>query len=253
MKRKLTARQRFHGELTRCPACPLSARGMALPVLLLLMALMASLVLNLWGSAITRETLAGADADRLQARQAARALIREAQQDILATATDSRHTPGPQGATQAFFPQSISAWPILIDRLQALGALPCQQGICLSMPSTDSTLGTIGLWASRLAGAASPGQFVPRTAGSAPLVGQLYPGTAAYWVEVMPFDSTSTAAASLIEWTPGTPPLVYRITSYAQGRLSSTQVVQQVLWLANTHAPDRANAPRVLQWREWLP
>ena len=75
----------------------------------------------------------------------------------------------------------------------------------------------------------------------------------AYWVEVMPFDSTSAAAASRIEWTPGTPPLVYRITSYAQGRLSSTQVVQQVLWLANTHAPDRANAPRVLQWREWLP
>jgi len=137
---------------------------------------MASMVLNLWGSAITRETLAGADADRLQARQAARALIREAQQDILATTPDSRHTPGPQGSTQAFFPQSISAWPTLIDRLQALGALPCQQGICLSMPSADSTLGTIGLWASRLAGAASPGQFVPRTVGFCTLGRAVVPG-----------------------------------------------------------------------------
>jgi len=225
-------------------------RGFALPVLLLLMSLMGSLVLSLWRSAITREALAGADADRLQARQAARALIREAQQDILATTPDSRHTPGPDGSNQAFFPQDMSVWPSLMARLQGRGALPCHQGICLAMPSADTTVSS---WIARLSAAASPGQFVRRAAGSDPLTAQLYPGTAGYWVEVMPFDSGTTAISAQIDATPGLPPLVYRITSYVQGRLPGTQLVQQVLWLANTQAPDRANASRVLQWREWLP
>ena len=225
-------------------------RGLVVPTLLLLMALMASLVLSLWRSAITREALAGADADRLQARQAARALIREAQQDILASSPSSRHAPGPEGSTQAFFPPDATTWPTLMNRLQPSGALPCQQGICLSLPSANNAVST---WSARLSGSASPGQFVPRAAGADAMYTQLYPGTAAYWVEVMPFDNASAAASSHIDVTPGNPPLVYRITSYAQGRLPGTQVVQQVLWLANTLAPDRANAPRVLQWREWLP
>jgi hypothetical protein len=225
------------------------ARGLILPVLLLLMALMAGLVLNVWRSAIARESLAGADADRLQARQAARALIREAQQDILATAPEERHAPGPEGSTQAFFPRDMVAWPRLVERLQRPDGLPCQHGICLALPSADS----LSSWASRLSGAASPGQFVSRAAGSDLAFAQLYPGTAAYWVEVLPFDNDSKSASSHIDATPGPTPLVYRITSYALGRLPGTQVVQQVLWLSGTDAPDRVNAPRVLQWREWLP
>lgn len=227
-----------------------SPRGMTLPILLLLMALMSGLVLSLWRSAITREALASADADRLQARQAARALLREAQQDIIANAPDSRHAPGPEGSSQAFFPQDATAWPLLKNRLQRLGGLPCLQGICLALPNADLA---ISLWASRLAGAARPGQFVPRATGTESVYTQLYPGTAAYWVEIMPFDSESASASSSIDLTPGNPPLVYRITSYVQGRLPGTQVVQQVLWLSSTNAPNRANAPRVLQWREWLP
>ena len=253
MRRTPGAGQRFPWTSAQRRANGPSARGMTMPVLLLLMALMASLVLNLWRSAITREALAGADADRLQARQAARALIREAQQDILSTSPNSRHTPGAEGSTQAFFPQTLSAWPTLTARLQGLGALPCQEGICLSLSNADNSASTVGLWTSRLSGAASPGQFVPRVAGTDPLVAQLYPGTAGYWVEVMPFDSGTTAISAQVDATPGLPPLVYRITSYVQGRLPGTQVVQQVLWLANTQAPDRANASRVLQWREWLP
>ena len=230
--------------------CPSRSRGLILPTLLLLMVLMGGVVLSVWRSAITRESLASADADRLQARQAARALIREAQQDILATTPETRHTPGPEGSTQAFFPQDLSAWPAFTARLQRAGGLACQQGICLSLPSTDASIST---WATRLGGAANPGQFVPRASGIDTAVATLYPGTAAYWVEVMPFDSESVDASSRIDVTPGHPPLVYRITSYAQGRLPGTLVVQQVLWLANTNAPERANAPRVLQWREWLP
>lgn len=230
-------------------ALPRTRQGWTVPLLLLLMALMAGLVLSLWRSAITRESLAGADADRLQARQAARALIREAQQDILAQAPALRHGPGPEGSTQAFFPPDASDWPLLLTRLQALGDLPCQQGICLPLPSTDITVSS---WVSRLSGAASTGQFVPRSAGTESAFAQLYPGIAAYWVEVMRFESATMAASSQIDATPGHPPLVYRITSYATGRLPGTHVVQQVLWLASTSAPDRANAPRVLQWREWL-
>ncbi len=249
MSRTPTADEPFLGLRGGPGACRLSARGFTLPVLLLLLALMSGLVLSLWRSAITREAMAGADADRLQARLAAHALIREAQQDILASTPDTRHTPGPAGSTQAFFPPDMAVWPTLMARLQGQGALPCQQGICLALPSVDTPVSS---WASRLSGAASPGQFVSRAAGADPGVALRYPGTAAYWVEVMPFDSTTTTLSSQIDVTPGMPPLVYRITSYVQGRLPGTQVVQQVLWLANSQAPDRAHAPRVLQWREWL-
>jgi hypothetical protein len=93
---------------------------------------------------------------------------------------------------------------------------------------------------------------VPRASGADLAIAQLYPGSAAYWVELLAFDSASASASSRIDVTPGNPPLVYRITAYVQGRLPGTRVVQQVLWLANTAAPERANAPRVLQWREWL-
>jgi hypothetical protein len=81
---------------------------------------------------------------------------------------------------------------------------------------------------------------------------QLFPGTAAYWVELLPFDRETLDASLPIEVTPGDPALVYRITVYVQGRLPGTQVVQQVHWLSNTTAPARANAASVLQWREWL-
>jgi hypothetical protein len=93
---------------------------------------------------------------------------------------------------------------------------------------------------------------VPHSSGSDNAFAQLYPGTAAYWVELQPFDNDSAAASARVDVTPGTTGLVYRITSYVQGRLPGTRVVQQVLWLASTNAPERAQAPRVLQWREWL-
>ena len=232
----------------RKPWAP-STRGWVLPVLLLLMALMGTLVLSLWRSAITRESLARADADRLQARQAARALIREAQRDIQASTPESRHSPGAEGSTQAFYPRDMADWPRLTARLQHASGLACQQGICLSLTSPETGVAT---WVSRLSGAASPGQFMPRASGADSAFTQLYPGTAAYWVELLPFDTVNLSTSSRIEVTPGRPSLVYRITAYAQGRLAGTRVVQQVLWLANTQAPERANAPRVLQWREWL-
>lgn len=226
------------------------SRGMALPWVILLLALMGALVLNVWRSAITREALASADADRLQARQAARALIREAQRDILASTPAPRHTPGPEGSTQAFYPRDMTAWRELATRLQRQAGMPCLQGICLALPVADSPLST---WNSRLAVAATPGQFVPNTSPDADtLFTQLYPADAAYWVEVLPFDVDSVAASAHVDQTPGDPPVVYRITTYAQGRWPGTRVVQQLLWLANTSAPERAHAPRVLQWREWL-
>ena len=226
-------------------------RGAALPWVLLLTALMGSLTLNVWRSAITREALANADADRLQARQAARALIREAQQDILALLPDTRHAPGPEGSQQAFYPRDMTAWRELVTRLQRQPGVPCLRGICLALPVVEPSLGT---WSSRLPVAATPGQFVARASGDTadPAFTQLYPGAAAYWVEVLPFDPDSAAISSHIDTVPADPSLVYRITAYVQGRWPGTRVVQQVLWLSATAAPERANAPRVLQWREWL-
>ena len=226
-------------------------RGLVLPVLLLLMALMGWLAMSVWRSAITRESLANADADRLQARQAARALIREAQQDIQASTPDTRHSPGPEGSTQAFYPRDMTRWGEVVTRLQRQSGLSCLQGICLPLPPADPALST---WASRLSTAAWPGQFVPRpsSSGTDNAFAQLYPDAAGYWVELLPFDRESVGASSTVDATPGEPPLIYRITAYAQGRLPGTRVVQQVLWLSNTASPARAQAPRVLQWREWL-
>jgi len=226
-------------------------RGAALPVLIVLMALMSALVSSVWRSAITRESLAQADADRLQARQAARALIREAQRDIQAPTPDLRHSPGPSGSIHAFFPRERQEWSELVSRLQPLPGLPCQQGICLALPVAEPA-GVI--WSSRLSAAATPGQFVarPLSSGSDRAMAQLFPATAVYWVEVLPFNSETAAASALIDVTPGDTALIYRITAYAQGAWPGTRVVQQVLWLASTSAPERAQASRVLQWREWL-
>lgn len=225
------------------------ARGLVLPVLLVLMALMGVLVTSLWRSAITRESLAQADADRLQSRQAARALIREAQQDIVSPLPGTRHTPGPEGASHGFYPADLGSWPALVTRLQRQPDLPCLQGICLSLPTVEPAL---GVWRSRLSGAALPGQFVPPASGSEHARAQLFPGTAAYWVELLPFDRDTSSASTPIEVAPGDPSLVYRITVFVQGRLPGTQVLQQLTWLSNTASPERANAARVLQWREWL-
>jgi Tfp pilus assembly protein PilX len=208
------------------------------------MALMSGAVLGLWRSAITREALSNADADRFQARQAARALVREAQRDILSSTPSSRHAPGPDGSPDAFYPRDALAWQSLLTRLQRPSGLPCLQGICLALPVSETPLST---WVARLPQAAVTGQFAPRLnpSDTGNALAQLYPGTAAYWVELLPFDTESRATSSRID-------VVYRITAYAQGRLPGTRVLQQVLWLANTHAPERAQAPRLLQWREWL-
>lgn len=239
---------RTHQPPATQPSVQARSHGLVLPVLLMLMALMGVLVTSLWRSAITRESLAQADADRLQARQAARALIREAQQDIVSPLPGTRHTPGPEGASHVFYPADMRSWPDLVSRLQRQPDLPCLQGICLSLPTAEPAL---GVWRARLAGAALPGQFVPPASGSDRARAQLFAGTAAYWVELLPFDRDTSSASTLIE-APGDPPLVYRITVFIQGRLPGTQVLQQLTWLRNTAAPARANAARVLQWREWL-
>ena len=231
-------------------ASALASRGVVLAWVLVLMALMSSATLSLWRSAIVREALSHADADRFQTRQAARALIREAQRDILGDTPPTRHTPGPEGSTSAFYPRDSSAWQALIARLQRQPGLPCLQGICLALPVGESPLST---WGTRLSVAALTGQYATRLdlVDASLVLAQLYPGTAAYWVEILPFDTATRSASSRIDVTPGEPPLVYRITAYAQGRLPGTRVLQQTLWLANTASPERANAPRVLQWREW--
>ena len=232
-------------------------RGFALPLILILMALMTLTTQGLWRTAWTREAMAHADADLLQTRQAARALLDEALRDISATEPASRHSPGGVDDLRVFFPNTWDEWGHLERRLHSTSPpLPCAQGICLALPVGARPLQD---WQSRLAVGALAGQFTASASGasSSDATGHLHRGTAVYWVEVLPFDTASADRSRAIDRLPGEPPLVYRVTAYAQGRLAGTRVLQQMLWLRsadNTGSTPAAPGERghVLSWQEWM-
>lgn len=238
---------------------------MAVPLILVLMALMTLGVHGLWRTATHRELLAQADADLLQTRIAAHALLNEAQRDILDSWPATRHSPGSPDAIQAFFPRSQQEYDALASRLKTNPAAPCQQGICLALPEDGPPWVR---WQSRLDLAASPGEFItigtttpfPEVATRQPVdptPGRLYQGRGGYWIEVLPFDMSTAPASVTIDRIPA-PAFVYRITALAQGRLSGTRVLQQMLWLRSTTSetsvaePEPTGGPRVLSWLEWL-
>jgi len=234
-----------------------SRRGFALPLILIVMALMTLTTQGLWRTAWTREAMAHADADLLQTRQAARALLDEALRDISATEPAWRHGPGVVGDSRAFFPNTWDEWEQLERRLQSTSPeMPCAQGICLALPVAARALQD---WQARLAVGATAGQFTASAsaASTSAATGHLHRGTAVYWVEVLPFDTASADRSRAIDRVPDEPPLVYRVTAYAQGGLAGTRVLQQMLWLRSIgHTGLTPAAPsnlgHVLSWQEWM-
>lgn len=241
-------------------------RGFAMPLLLILMTLMTLTVQGLWRTAWSRESMSRTDADLLQTRQAARALIQEALRDIMATEPPWRHQAGSVDEDRVFFPQSMTEWEQLAQRFKkASTPLPCTQGICLVLP-----VGTHPMqdWQARRSVGANTGAFIPSPTGvsTGPATGILHRGTAVYWVEILPFDSASASLSSIVAPVPDTPPLVYRVTAFAQGGQAGTRVLQQLLWLRSSSAlslssvgsgstaesNDPIGSGHVLSWQEWL-
>ena len=188
------------------------ARGLALPTVLAVLALVGLAALVTWRNLSTTEWLLNAEADLLRTQHSAEAALPLAVQDILGAATDAqgntnpRHTPGNEAQTHAFFPSTLSERDTLRQRL---GAQACVSGICAPDGAPSRS---VSAWQ-----AMAPSAWPVGTADT-----PYGANTAWYWVEV------------LVDATPLHPsaPFVYRITVLARGVLPGTAVVLQALWSA---------------------
>jgi Tfp pilus assembly protein PilX len=201
-------------------------RGLALPTLMVMLSvasLAALLALrNLW----VNDQLLNAQADHLRSQTFAEAVLPIAVQDILglAATTESldestpnlRHTMGSTAQTHAFFPVSMSAYEVLRQRL---ASRVCLTGICAPLSpasgnkSSDWKAQTETAWV--VSASESPDAS----------------GTAWYWVEVFPQETTHT--------------FVYRITTLATGVRPGTATVLQALWTRDTPTSTTG------QWHSW--
>ena len=110
-----------------------SARGFALPTLMVMLALTSIATLlamrNLW----VNDQLLNAEADQLRTQHQAEAALRVALADVLGSAvntdgtTNLRHTAGHATQTHAFFPNTLAEYDVLRQRL---GTNICSAGIC---------------------------------------------------------------------------------------------------------------------------
>jgi Tfp pilus assembly protein PilX len=177
------------------------------------------------------------DGDEWRARGAAEALLREAEQDLLAgfaANKDARHsTPATDAMPSGpFIPHTLAG---LAQLKKALPAGLCREGIC-APGALEPT--SAAVWAQRLNTAARYGQY---TGGAAVSFNQINPVLAdrsGYWLEAF-------ANADTSETTP-----LWRITALAQASPRTGPIVLQAWWQA---ASDTPTVGRWLSWHEVLP
>jgi Tfp pilus assembly protein PilX len=209
------------------------ARGFALPTLMIMLALASIATLlamrNLW----VNDQLLNAEADQLRALHKAEAAMPVALADILGSITNSngttnlRHTAGNSTQTHAFFPTSMADYDLLRQRLST-DINSCNAGICA--PHTlDAKAVNAGYWKTQTTSA------MPVSTADTPYGDN----TTWYWIEVLPEDSASAAAAT------SPPPFVYRITALAHGVMPGSATVLQAVWARHS------NASLTGQWHSW--
>jgi type IV pilus assembly protein PilX len=222
-------------------------RGMALLVVMVVLALGSWLALGSARTAWLNENLVSSQSDQQRATAAAHALLKDAQDDIQGLRADG--TPcssaptdagcrGQRGDNRPFFPTHEEHLPELIARIGSAHA--CRYGICL--PTSVTSLQPQAL-ASRLlqdaaAGApttlvASYGQYTGTTPSQPLLNGAS--ARAWYWVEVFRLDSA--ADASVLTAADPRPPFVYRINAYVQGHKTGTRVLLRSLFVPKAPPP----------------
>ncbi len=211
-------------------------RGMALLVVLAVLLLAAMALLGSLQVAWLEERRLGSESDTQRAFNAAEALTRDAELDILGLRADGTPcTTGCRGwtVTAPFFPQEDDDLDLL-QRLLMGGHRGCLQGVCL--PASVAALDA-SAWNDDLEGltagqgdsaiAATYGRFTharPADTGN-PLLNAT-PARAWYWVEVF----RHADAAGILTGTQDAPvpdrrhPFVYRITAYVQGIRPGTRV-----------------------------
>jgi Tfp pilus assembly protein PilX len=219
----------LNGFAIRC----ITARGFALPTLMVMLALTSIATLlairNLW----VNDQLLNAEADQLRTQSKAEAALPVALADILGTATNSneesapnlRHSPGSSNQTHAFFPNSMAEYVLLRQRINTD---TCIAGIC-APNALDTNATKASYWKTQIT-----------TAMSVSAIDTPYgDNTAWYWIEVFPPSSADMTTPS------STAPFIYRITALANGVMPSSNTVLQAIWVRNSPTTNTG------QWRSW--
>ncbi len=209
---------------------------------IVLVMVMLSSLLVIWASrtALFSEMITGNDSDYQRAFEAAQAMVRDAEFDIMGTLSDGR-TECRRGAAYVgcrdlsggiFFPADEADFQNLSDSLRKAPLL-CVRGICLA--NDGKFLNSQGDLEAMKKVAATYGAHTgaKATAASNPLLmtGAGQEARAWYWVEVLPYDvGAATAAGPAQRYAPDAgSPYVFRITAIAKGlKPNSLAVVQTV-------------------------
>jgi Tfp pilus assembly protein PilX len=200
-------------------------QGLALPTVMVMLSVASLAALlamrNLW----VNDQLLNAHADHLRSQYFAEAVLPIAVQDItgFATITDSlgettpnlRHSMGTAQQTHVFFPNSISEYDVLRQRL---GSKECDAGICAPLSPVR--------WVKANDWRAQTASAMGINATDSPYGA----GTGWYWIEVFPQETTHA--------------FVYRITTLTRGVLPGSATVLQALWTRNS--PTTTG-----QWLSW--
>ncbi len=204
-------------------------QGLSLPTVLVMLALTSMAALLAWRNLWVNAQLLNAEADLLRTQHKAQAVLPVALADIVGNpsssdaATNLRHTAGDATHTHAFFPNTLSDYELLRQRLTASGGA-CSAGICA--PNALNANATIAsYWKTQTATALAVG------AANSPDGSN----TAWYWVEVFPRGNTASPGASF----------VYRITALATGVMPGSSTVLQAIWTRDN------NTSPTGQWRSW--
>jgi Tfp pilus assembly protein PilX len=222
-------------------------RGMALLVVMVVLALGSWLALGSARTAWLNEHLVSSQSDQQRATAAAHALLKDAQDDIqglradrtpCSTAPTDAGCRGPRSDNHPFFPSTQEELPELAARIGSAHA--CRYGICLPTSVTSLHPPTL---ASRLLQdaatsapttlAATYGQYTGTTPSQPLLSGAS--ARAWYWVEVFRLDSTPDGAA--LENPDSHAPFVYRINAYVQGHKTGTRVLVRALFVPKVQPP----------------
>ena len=212
-------------------------QGWALPTVMAVLGLGALSALSLSRGVWLHANLLRSDGDEWRARGAAEALLREAEQDLLASFAankDARHsTPATDAMPSGpFIPHTLAG---LAQLKKALPAGLCREGIC-APGALEPT--SAAVWAQRLDTAARYGQY---TGGAAVSFNQINPVLAdrsGYWLEAF-------ANADGAQTTP-----LWRITALAQASPRSGPIILQAWWQGASETPTLG---RWLSWHEVLP
>ena len=216
---------------------PRANHGWALPTVMVVLGLSALSAMSLTRGLWLHANLLRSDGDEWRARWAAEALLREAEQDLLAgfaANKDARHTtPATDAvATGPFIPQTLAG---LAQLKKVLPTGICMDGICAPVALEPASA---ALWAQRLNTAARYGQYTGGAAVRDNPVNPALGDRSGYWLEAF-------ANADRAQTTP-----LWRITALAQASPRSAPILLQAWWQG---ANDAATGWRWLSWQEVLP